>query len=77
MSSRYSVPCAVVVPIASVATDAIAVVAVRTFMFTLMLYMMVNEKKRKGQWREGYDSPYMTTSLMVDLRLHLIHLSNR
>lgn len=41
MSSRYSVPCAVAVPIASVATDAIAKVAVRTLMFTLMLDMMV------------------------------------
>lgn len=42
MSSGYSVRCAVAVPIASVAIDAIATVAVRTLIFTLMLEMMVN-----------------------------------
>lgn len=66
MSSRYSAPCAVTVPIASVATDAIATVAVRALMFGLMLGKMV-DGNRKGQCLEGYDGPYMTTGPMHEL----------
>lgn len=48
MSSRYSAPCAVTVPVASVATEAIAKVAVRALMFSFMLSMLV-DRDRKGQ----------------------------
>lgn len=47
MSSRYSAPYAVAVPIASVGTDAIATVAVRALMFGLMLGMLVNENRKE------------------------------
>lgn len=51
MSSRYSAPCAFTVLVASVATDAIATVAVKALMFGFMLGMMV-EGNRKGQCPE-------------------------
>lgn len=73
MSSRYSAPCAVTVLVASVATDAIATVAVRALMFGLMLGMMV-DGNRKGQCPEGYDGPYMTTGPM---QVDSIQRSNR
>lgn len=68
MSSR---PCAVTVPVASVATDTIATVALRALMFGLMLGIMV-DGNGKGQCPDGYDSPYMTTAHMDELILEFI-----
>ena len=47
MSSGYSVPCAVAVPIASAATDAIATVAVRALIFTLVVDMIVKGSRKR------------------------------
>lgn len=64
MTPGYSVPCAVAVPIASVAIDAIATVAVRILIF-------YSHAGHDGKREQGNDSPYMTISpldVLIDAR---------